>query len=229
MRILVDAVAFQLAHSGITRIWLNLLPRISRLSNVELFMLNRGLAPSVPGIQYIDFPSYTGTGTAADSFLIDQVGTHFSVDAFTSTYYTSPVSIPSVLMVYDMIPEVKGLDLTKRMCQEKEIAISFARRFICPSAGTKTDLLKFYPEINDSLVTVTPFGVDGTGFHNNRSAEEVGATSWDLLAEKLECLLKETAAERYEPRTQRFFAEWKRLREIQAAVDTTVYPSAHFP
>jgi glycosyltransferase involved in cell wall biosynthesis len=48
------------------------------------------------------------------------------------------------------------------------------------------------------------------------------AFSWDDMAEKFYGLLKEAAAERYEPTTQKFFTEWKRLREIQAAVDTSV-------
>jgi glycosyltransferase involved in cell wall biosynthesis len=46
--------------------------------------------------------------------------------------------------------------------------------------------------------------------------------SWDVMAEMIHRLLKEAAAERYETPTQKFFAEWKRLREIQAAVDTSL-------
>jgi glycosyltransferase involved in cell wall biosynthesis len=171
VRILVDGVIFQQDQLGIARIWLNILPRISKLPNVEIFMLNRGGGASLPGVRNIDFPSYTGTSTAADSFLIDQIGAHYAVDVFTSTYYTTPISIPSVLMVYDMVPEMLGFDLTARMWQEKEVAISFARRFACVSVGTKTDLLKLYPEISDDLVTVIPCGVDRTVFHKRSAAE----------------------------------------------------------
>jgi glycosyltransferase involved in cell wall biosynthesis len=287
-------------------------------------------------------------------------------------------------MVYDMNPELLNFGLSERLWQEKEIAITFARRFACTSANTKTDLLKFYPEIADSLVTVTYCGVDRTVFHR-RTADETAAFlkshnfekpyymlvgsreqrkgyenadllfraakesrdfefdilcvggepeiasaqlaglppsigirkfdlsdeelaqaysgalalvipslyegfgmpvieamacdcpvistkfgslgeiaadaaelvsghdvnemvaalrhvrlperraemiergrarsaafSWDEMAEKVYGLLKEAAAERYEPSTQKFFTEWKRLREIQAAVDTSV-------
>jgi glycosyltransferase involved in cell wall biosynthesis len=171
MKILVDGVFFQLAQSGIARVWSTILPRLTQFQNVEIYLLNRGGCPSIPSIKYIDFPSYTATSTAADSFLIDEIGAHFAVDVFTSTYYTSPISIPSVLMVYDMIPEILDFDLTARMWQEKEIAISFARRFACISANTKTDLLKFYPEIANNLATVTYCGVDRTVFHW-RSADE---------------------------------------------------------
>ena len=384
MKILVDGLIFQFTQTGIARIWSNILPRLSKVPDVEIFMLNRGGSPSVPGVRNIDFPSYTETSTAADSFLIDQIGAHFAVDGFVSTYYTSPISIPSVLMVYDMIPEILNFDLSKRIWQEKEIAISFARRFVCISASAKTDLLKFYPEVSEHLVTITKCGIDQSVFHKrfsdeiaefrkshdlekpyymlaeplghqngykdsgvllraaaeikdlefdivcvggdpefasvqfaalpsrigirtlelsddelaqaysgalalvfpslyegfgvqvieaiacecpvisnklgwlgeiaadavelvssddvpemvaalqrvrrpDRRAEMIGrgladcmALSWDSMAETFLRLLKEAVAERYEPPTQRFFAEWKRLREIQAAVDTSV-------
>ena len=43
--------------------------------------------------------------------------------------------------------------------------------------------------------------------------------SWDTMAEKFYNLLIATVAESASQSTGRFLAEWKRLREIQAAVD----------
>jgi glycosyltransferase involved in cell wall biosynthesis len=171
MKVLVDGVFFQLARSGIARIWATILPKLAQTSGIEILMLDRGGAPQLPGITKLDFPSYRGSNSAADSFLIEKVGRHFEADVFVSTYYTSPISIPSVLMVYDMIPEVLGFNLAERMWQEKETAICFARRLACISHNTRSDLLTYYPEISPALTSVTYCGVDRAVF-SPRSTEE---------------------------------------------------------
>lgn len=171
MKVLVDGVFFQLATSGIARVWTSVLSRLVEYPDVEIFMLDRGGCPKIPGVSRILFPSYTAKSTAADSFLIEQIGSNVGADVFTSTYYTSPVEIPSVLVVYDMIPEVMGFDLSARMWQEKEIAISFARRYACISANTRADLLRLYPEIPEDQAIVAYCGVDGQVFHARGTAE----------------------------------------------------------
>lgn len=165
MKVLVDGVFFQLAKSGIARVWSSALPRLAEYPDIEIVMLDRGGCPEIPGVLRIPFPAYTETSTAADSLLIDQFGADLGADVFTSTYYTSPVEIPSVLVIYDMIPEVFGFGRAIRIWEEKEIAISFARRYACISANTKTDLLKFYPEIPEDRAIVAHCGVEHSLFH----------------------------------------------------------------
>src|SRR5690242_7858171 len=101
MKVLVDGVFFQLANSGIARIWATILPKLAQTPGIEIVMLDRGGSPEIPKITKLDFPSYRGANSAADSFLIEKVAQHFEADVFVSTYYTSPISTPSVLMVYD--------------------------------------------------------------------------------------------------------------------------------
>ena len=171
MKLLVDGVFFQLASTGIARVWSSLLPILAKNRDLDILLLDRGNAPRIDGIESMAFPAYTATTTAADSLLIDEVCHDRGIDLFVSTYYTTPATIPSVLMVYDMIPEVMGFDLTERMWREKQLAISFASRFACISDNTRQDLKKFYPAIPDEHAMVTHCGLDRSVFHPRSAAE----------------------------------------------------------
>jgi glycosyltransferase involved in cell wall biosynthesis len=158
MRIVIDGVSFQLAKSGIARVWSSILPHLAKYTDLDLVLLDRGAAPALPGIKRLGFPSYKmNTGTAADSFLIEKFCKVLGAHVFTSTYYTTPVTVPSVLMVYDMMPEILGL--RTRPTQEKQIAINFAVNYACVSRSTKSDLESFYPGTWQRAI-VTYCGVD---------------------------------------------------------------------
>ena len=78
---------------------------------------------------------------------------------FLSTYYTRPRTTPSVMLVYDLIPEALHMDLTSPMWQEKADAIAHANKFMAISKSTQWDLSRFY-SIDTAAVTVTHCGVD---------------------------------------------------------------------
>ena len=177
MRLLVDGVFFQLASSGIARVWASVLPRLAGRNRFDVFVLDRGGLPEISGITRIPFPSYTDRYTADDSFLIQKMCDFLSIDVFTSTYYTSPVSTPMVLMVYDMIPELFEFDMKERFWREKQIAISFARKFISISRSTRSDLLRFYSELDEEDVTVAYPGVDRDVFRPMDPVEVQGYRS----------------------------------------------------
>jgi glycosyltransferase involved in cell wall biosynthesis len=161
MKLLVDGIFYQVNRTGITRVWSSILPLLASYPELEIVMLDRGNCPSITGVEKIEFPSYKMEAyTAADSFLIDELCRELKVDVFTSTYYTTPLTTPSVLMVYDMIPEVLGFDLSQRSWQEKQIAINFASYYSCISENTRSDLMRFYPSIHMDRVIVTHCGVD---------------------------------------------------------------------
>ncbi len=159
MKLLVDGVFFQLVRTGIARVWSSILPRFASCPDLEIVLLDRGGCPSIDGIERVEFPSYTSTNTAHDSFLIDRFCRDREADVFMSTYYTTPVTIPSVLIVHDMIPEVLGFNLDTQPWKEKQIAISFASYYACVSENTRSDLKRFYPSITDDRSIVTHNGV----------------------------------------------------------------------
>jgi glycosyltransferase involved in cell wall biosynthesis len=171
VKILVDGVFFQLARTGIFRLWASVLPLLAARPGMEIVVLDRGGAPPVPGATTIAFPAYTQSSTAADSRLLDRVCLAQGADLFLSTYYTTPLTVPSVLVVYDMIPERLGFDLGARAWTEKQTAISYASRFVCISAATETDLLGFYPSIPGGRSIVAHCGIDRGAFRTRSDTE----------------------------------------------------------
>jgi glycosyltransferase involved in cell wall biosynthesis len=174
IRLLVDCVFFQLNNTGIARVWRSVLERLARSGTVELVLLDRGHAPRVDGAVVVPFPEYSFAYSADDSMLIQKLCDHYGADVFTSTYYTSPLGTPMVLMVHDMIPELFDFDLTQRGWMDKDASIAFAQRFLCVSHSTRRDLLSFYPEIPEDRVAVAHLGVDERVFRP-RGPDEVAA------------------------------------------------------
>ena len=170
-RLLVDGVFFQLNNSGIARVWRSILEILATDPEIEILFLDRGNAPIISNINYVPFPAYQVLDTAADSQLIQKICDTFHVDAFTSTYYTTPVTTPMVLMVYDMIPELFDFDMSHRIWMEKIASICYAQRYLCISENTRVDLLAMYPEIPAQQVSMAHCGVDTQTFRQREVVE----------------------------------------------------------
>jgi glycosyltransferase involved in cell wall biosynthesis len=152
-RLLIDGVVFQLSRPSIARIWTSLLPALIATPDLDVLILDRGGVPDIAGVKRVPFPTYTlERYHADDSALIQKICDHYKVDVFTSTYYTTPLTTPMFLLVYDMIPELLDLDLDQREWKEKAIAISYARRHIAISNSTNRDLLRLYPGLDHVTV-----------------------------------------------------------------------------
>ncbi|MDM0081975.1 glycosyltransferase family 1 protein [Variovorax sp. J31P179] len=165
MALVIDGVFFQLAQSGIARVWRATLPRLAKRLEMPIVFLDRGgVNEEFDGVEVVPFPTYKSKYNAGDSQLLEQICRHYGAKVFTSTYYTTPMETPSLLLVYDMIPERLGFDLSARDWREKELAIIHARRHICISNNTRRDLLEFYPEIDPDTTSVAHCGIDSTIF-----------------------------------------------------------------
>lgn len=171
IKLLVDGVFFQLNDTGIARVWRSVLELLAADGRFQIYFLDRGRAPAIAGIEYIPFPNYLCIHCPADSRLIQDICDSYGIDVFTSSYYTTPVNTPMLLMVYDMIPELFGFDLSQRMWMEKAAAICYAQRYLCISENTRTDLLAMYPEIPSSHVAMAHCGVDTAVFHQRAAAD----------------------------------------------------------
>ncbi|MBD2668927.1 FkbM family methyltransferase [Arthrospira platensis FACHB-439] len=159
--IIIDGVFFQLYSTGIARVWRTLL---EEWANTEfaghIIVLDRAnSAPKIPGIRYLTIPAYSYNNTDADKQMLQQVCDQEGADLFISTYYTTPLSTPSVFMAYDMIPEVLGGSLNQPMWREKHHAIRQACSYAAISENTARDLVKFFPDISIEQVTVAHCGV----------------------------------------------------------------------
>ena len=126
----------------------------------HIVVLDRaGTAPKIYGSWYRNVPPYDYGSTIADREMLQQICDEEGADLFISTYYTTPLSTPSVFMAYDMIPEVVGANLNEPMWKEKHHAIRHASAYIAISENTASDLAKFSPEIAPKSLTVAQCGV----------------------------------------------------------------------
>lgn len=161
-KVVIDAIFFQIAKSGIARVWEALFREWS-----ESFLLYEAViidrdktCPRFEGFTYEDLPKYNFSATAKDSFAVEEICLKHQADLFISTYYSMPISIPSLMMVHDLIPERFDFDMSIRGWREKTMAIHHASGFICVSHNTAKDLQEFYPEIPASSIIVAHNGVD---------------------------------------------------------------------
>ncbi len=160
--ILVDGIFFQRYQTGIARLWRSLLQEWAANSFAQhIILLDRGeTAPKIPGIRYRSIPPHDYNATDADREMLQQICDEEGADLFISTYYTTPISTPSVFMAYDMIPEVLGADFEEPMWREKHYGIQHASAYIAISHNTARDLAKFFPRIPLESIAVAECGVD---------------------------------------------------------------------
>ncbi len=164
--ILVDGVFFQFYQTGIARVWNSLLKEWANNGFCRhIIVLDRsGTAPKIPGIRYRSIPLYDYNSTDADREMLQQVCDEEGADIFISTYYTTPMTTPSVFMAHDMIPELMGWDLSHPMWREKHYGIKHAAAYIAVSENTARDLVKCLPHITLDSVVVAKNGVDHKTF-----------------------------------------------------------------
>ncbi len=126
-----------------------------------MILLDRAQSsPRFEEIYYYPFPAYGFNEAALESERLQRVCDQVKADLFISTYYTTPISTPSIMIVHDMIPETIGLDLRELCWLEKHYSILHAFKYIAVSQNTAHDLMRFYPHITQDLVHVINNGVD---------------------------------------------------------------------
>ncbi|MFM6400929.1 MAG: glycosyltransferase family 4 protein, partial [Planktothrix sp.] len=160
--IVVDGVFFQLNNTGIARVWKSLLQEwVKDCFAKNIVVLDRaGTAPKISGVRYRLMPEYKYYDTDRDRQILQQACDEEAADVFISTYYTTPLSTPSVFMGYDMIPERMGHELDRPMWREKHRGIRYACEYVTISENTKHDLASFFSNILVDEVTVAHCGID---------------------------------------------------------------------
>ncbi len=165
--IAIDGLIFQASLvGGISRVWLSLFQEWAKTDfGRHLLILSRGnTAPIIPSLNYCVIPpspnDYDREEMERDRQLLQQICDAEGVSLFVSTYYSTPLSTPSVCLLHDMIPEVLQADLTQLVWQEKHQAIRQALSYITVSQNTANDLIKFFPQIPVEKITVAHCGID---------------------------------------------------------------------
>ncbi len=162
-RIAIDGVFFQISQtSGIARVWRSLCQEWVKSGFAKQIIVfdRNSTSPRIAGINYCEIHRYAWEDAAQDSVRLQELCDQHRIDLFMSTYFTTPISTPSILLLHDMIPEIVGEDLTVPMFQEKNHAIYTATHYIAISQNTARDLQHFHSQIPVAAISVIPNGVD---------------------------------------------------------------------
>jgi glycosyltransferase involved in cell wall biosynthesis len=178
--IVIDGIIFQYGtNGGIERVWRSLLREWVADGFAErIVLLDRaGTGPRIPGVPTRTIPFWEGPRTADDAFRLQRVCDEEGAKLFVSTYYTTPIGMPSLMPVHDFIPERLGLDTSDPVWGEKRVAIEHASAYICVSENTGRDLAELEPSSHGKHVDVVPNGVDEHFFNaSERDAESFRRT-----------------------------------------------------
>jgi len=177
IRVLFDDVFFQIADSGIARVWREALAYGIRSGSfeencVEIVLLNRSgkLSQFIPMER--KFPHYDMWQPATDRDLLSNVFKEGKFDVFVSSYFTFIPGVKNLVIVHDLIPEKFGFSLSSRGWLERKLGIFCSDEFICVSQNTKNDLIEYYPHIPESRVRVAYPGINQAIFFR-RNADEI--------------------------------------------------------
>lgn len=173
-KIVLDGVFFQLNNTGIARMWSAVLKRWNKSDfDHNIVVLDReNTAPRFENIKYRNLKAYNYDDSGLDSQMLQFVCDEVKADLFISTYYTTPITTPSVFMAYDMVPEVIEANLKEPMWREKHLGIRHACQYLAISQNTADDLIRFFPEILPESVAVAYCGIDRDFFFPS-STEEI--------------------------------------------------------
>jgi glycosyltransferase involved in cell wall biosynthesis len=168
-RVLFDDVFFNIANTGIARLWHSVLTFLSENMHIipeeyEFVILNRSNKLASLNFEKIDFPNYDHWLPNMDRTLLTNLAKNEHIDLFVSSYYTFPIGVPTLLPVYDLIPEKIGFNRESRGWLERELGFTYANSYFAISESTKSDLIDRYKFVDSAKVHVHYPGVDGRIF-----------------------------------------------------------------
>jgi glycosyltransferase involved in cell wall biosynthesis len=162
--IVVDGVFFQDLNTGIARVWRSYFEEWleSGFARRLLFLDRVGAGPRFAGLTTRSVPLWDEEATGDDSLLLQRICDEEGAALFVSTYYTTPIATPTLMLVHDLIPERLGLDMSDPVFDEKRLTIEHADSYVCVSDNTRRDLQELEPGARGKPVTVIPLGVSAT-------------------------------------------------------------------
>jgi glycosyltransferase involved in cell wall biosynthesis len=206
LRLLVDGIGCVEADE-VASAWSALASSLLAHPAIEVWWLDRGRAPRVEGLRPVPFPRHRKGACAADSLLIQQVCDLHRVDVFVSTGWTTPVATPTLLVLDRAWDNGTREDPAAHARRERALALAFAQHVVCASEAVQAQLRRHHPERPSASITLAA-GDPARG----------AAPGAAVLAAAVIEGCRELRA-RSDNDSAAFFAEWRRLRELQASVD----------
>ncbi|TRU33840.1 MAG: glycosyltransferase [Microcystis aeruginosa Ma_MB_F_20061100_S20] len=197
--IVIDGVIFQIDQGKLARVWSSILEHWSQLElSQHIVILDRNnSAPRWEKFKYWPAESYDYNCTGKDARKIQTICDRLQANLFISTFYTSPLSTPSLLLLASDFPEKNGnlpVDL------EKHYAILSASRIIAFSSDIAQNLRRLYPKITPEKIDIIEIAEV-----NQKIAAEITDFLWYALSERNESSQDQV---------------WLELRKLQEAQQT---------
>lgn len=197
--IVIDGVIFQIDQGKLAGVWSSILEHWSQLElSQHIVILDRNnTAPRWEEFKYCPAESYDYNCTGKDARKIQTICDRLQANLFISTFYTSPLSTPSLLLLASDFPEKNGnlpVDL------EKHYAILSASRIIAFSSDIAQNLRRLYPKISREQIDIIEL-VEV----NQKIAAEISNFLWYALSERNESSQDQV---------------WLELRKLQEAQQT---------
>ncbi len=155
----IDGNAFQLGKYQACRVWLGVLPELLETgAGKEFVILNRvNTFPPIPGVNYVDCGYYNQhlflTSQRVNQNICDQL----AAGTFVSTYYSSVLNTPSLLLIYDLIPE--QVNANRENSIHKHLALDKAGHILVFSRTVYNLLLQIFPQIPKEKISSVKPGV----------------------------------------------------------------------
>ena len=164
-KVLFDDVFFNIANTGIARVWRNIFLILSTNPNIiptnlEFVILNRSDVLNNLGFKSVSFPQYDFWLPNMDRTLLTKLAQQEEIDLVVSSYYTFAIGVPSLMPVYDLIPERFGFHRESRGWLERELGLTYSDSYFAISENTKKDLIELYPFVKPDSVQVSYPGID---------------------------------------------------------------------
>lgn len=157
MRILVDGFFFQLASSGIARVWREMLSTWAEMSpDIEFLFLDRGQSGlGLSGVRILPsqevpvntcFEEWSLRAWDEDRSRLSKLCRDENIDLFISTYFTFAEGVPNIMMIHDMIPENNPhlINLDEPIWKMKAQTIYASNGYVCVSYNTAVELHRHY-------------------------------------------------------------------------------------
>ena len=163
MKILYDGLIYaNQTAGGINRYFGNIIDRLPSDSHPTLTCTHRTNKLHYPTHPNLILQEYRGFRARKYYFRwLNWLNNLQSFDIFHPTYHLllseqsfTQIRYPLVITIHDMIHEIfaDGIDSEGHNLRAKKVAIQAADAIICVSESTKSDLLKYYPEVESKIV-----------------------------------------------------------------------------
>jgi glycosyltransferase involved in cell wall biosynthesis len=162
--IVIDGIIFQTNKIEIIKIWQLLLQEWSNSDFGQyLIILDRDkTAPRWANLKYWPTESYDYNRSGRDARKIQAICDRLQASLFISTYYTTPLSTPSVAIVSS---EIKQEHPSLAEDKEKKYGILYAVKYISLLVNHGEELAKVYPHIEHN----NTFFIDGIAKNNQQN------------------------------------------------------------